>query len=194
MVWVLFWLVLTLFNRDIQIYIPETTSSPPNPQENGVDFVEPFKHISWRDPSGPRTCLPGLRRSPRRWDIIPWHKISSRCGKPRFEVVKFLQWQLFVVENDMGVSLKIGFSPKWTVYYIGKPQLKMDDLGGPTPIFGNTQIEKHTWGEETQPTFLSFEPIWNLEKNSNTSILVGEESFFWESIVESSWMFHVLGR
>ena len=39
---------------------------------------------------------------------------------------------------DMGVSKNRG-TPKWMVYN-GKPYEQMDDLGGNTPIFGNTHI------------------------------------------------------
>ena len=40
--------------------------------------------------------------------------------------------------NHMGVSKTRG-TPKWMVYN-GKPELKMDDMGGKTPIFGNTHM------------------------------------------------------
>ena len=41
----------------------------------------------------------------------------------------------------MDVEPKIGGKPpKWMVYN-GKPYEQMDDLGGNTPIFGNTHIE-----------------------------------------------------
>ena len=43
--------------------------------------------------------------------------------------------------GNMGVSKhRGGFPPKWMVYFMEKP-IKMDDLGGFTPIFGNT----HMW-------------------------------------------------
>ena len=38
----------------------------------------------------------------------------------------------------MGVSKNRG-TPKWMVKIMNNP-IKMDDLGGPPPIFGNTQI------------------------------------------------------
>ena len=42
--------------------------------------------------------------------------------------------------KDMGVEPKIGGkTPKWMVKIMENP-IKMDDLGGPTPIFGNTYI------------------------------------------------------
>ena len=40
--------------------------------------------------------------------------------------------------DDLGVSKNRG-TPKWMVYN-GKPYEQMDDLGGNTPIFGNTHI------------------------------------------------------
>ena len=170
---------------------------PPIPQENGVDFVEPFKHISWRDPSGdPFACLV-KRRSPRRWDIIPWHKISSRCGsrrdsKSNFSNGSFLRWKM-----TMGVFPKIGRPPhkKRMVYYNGKAQSKMDDLGVYTPIFGNTQIEKQIWGVLQSQHFFCFEAIWNLENWKHFNFGWWGNCCFWESIiVESSWTFHVLGK
>ena len=42
----------------------------------------------------------------------------------------------------MGVSKNTG-TPKWMVYNGSKPYCLMDDLGGFTTIFGNTQIEKN---------------------------------------------------
>ena len=42
--------------------------------------------------------------------------------------------------KDMGVEPKIGGKPpKWMVKIMENP-IKMDDLGGPTTIFGNTYI------------------------------------------------------
>ena len=43
--------------------------------------------------------------------------------------------------RDMGVEPKIGgkLPPKWRVYN-GKPYFLKDDIGGPTPIFGNTRM------------------------------------------------------
>ena len=43
------------------------------------------------------------------------------------------------IYNHMGVSKNRG-TPKWMVYS-GKSYEQMDDLGGFTPIFGNTYID-----------------------------------------------------
>ena len=42
--------------------------------------------------------------------------------------------------GHLGVSKNNG-TPKWMVYK-GKPYEQMDDLGGPSPIFGNTHKKK----------------------------------------------------
>ncbi len=79
------------------------------------------------------------------WDLWSWfeawdpqkrttnHKIPAqltRCRCGSLPPQKIGGWEKFT-------------PPKWMVYlclFHGKPPIKMDDLGGPTPIFGKTQV------------------------------------------------------
>ena len=47
-----------------------------------------------------------------------------------------------ILQEEVGVNPKIGGKPpKWMVKIMENP-IKMDDLGGNTPIFGNTQVAR----------------------------------------------------
>ena len=89
-------------------------------------------------------------------------------------------WFLWDQCRHTGVSKKGGKPPKWMVKIMENP-IKMDDLGGPTPIFGNTHIPymdpMGTWRDVRflePPTFrlafpnLGFLMVWSPLKLNQT--------------------------
>ena len=110
--------------------------------------------VSGYDESNPRI----FRQSNFRALIFKNIDISSSYGKNNDYFDMFLKLQhmdilcMFIVSTSFCevVSLffsspsiwmfpKIGVPQKWMVYFMENP-IKMDDLGGNTPIFGNTHV------------------------------------------------------
>ena len=78
-----------------------------------------------------------------------WHPLSASWDS----INRFVMSLFNKIEMHMGVNPKIGGkNPKWMVKIMENP-IKMDDLGGNTPILGNTYMSIHVLYDDEHPFF-----------------------------------------